>query len=255
MQRATLIGLAALCCALAPTIGMAAAPEAAPVPWASVLALLPQMAGAPGTDRGTLALALNEFMIGLVAYLHTQGVPANALSQIQTRFAYALNAFLNAGASAAAFGEDVARLARELAYLAAHGGVQGLPAALLERIGIAAWAVDALRHGAQGLTGIEVAAIARQIAGQALANGRAPGLGNSGLPGQAAGSSPPIPMPPVIGGPPSLPGPPPGLPPVVPGPPEEDEDPPDRRAGAADQGRSSPVSPGGGASLLPPVLP
>jgi len=209
-----------------------------------VLALLPQMAGAPGTDRGTLALALNEFMIGLVAYLHTQGVPANALSQIQTRFAYALNAFLNAGASAAAFGEDVARLARELAYLAAHGGVQGLPAALLERIGIAAWAVDALRHGAQGLTGIEVAAIARQIAGQALANGRAPGLGATGSAPSAAGNNPdipqpptsagsnppipPIPTPPVIGGPPVSPGPPPWVP-AVPEPPGEEDPPPPRR--------------------------
>lgn len=246
MHRTAAVVLVGLCYALAPTVGMAA-PEAAPVPWASVLALLPQMAGSPGTDRGTLALALNEFMNGLVAYLDTQGVPADALGQIQNRFAFALSMFLNAGASASAFGDDVARLARELAALAAQGGVQGLPGTLLKRIGIATWAVDALRHGAQEMTGIEVAAIARQIAGQALANGRAPGLGITGLPSGASGNNPglpqtptptgagsdlpipPIPIPPTIGGPPASPGPPPGLPPVVPGPPEEEETPPPRR--------------------------
>lgn len=229
MHRTAVVVLIGFCCALAPTMGMAA-PGAAPVPWASVLALLPQMAVTPGTDRGTLALALSEFMNGLIAYLATQGVPADALGQIQDRFAFALNAFLKAGTTASAFGEDVARLARELQSLAAQGGVQGLPVALLERIGIATWAVEALRHGAQDLTGLEVAAIARQIAGQALANGRAPGLGVTAVPAPAGpgGSAvaPPIPTPPVVGGPRWPPGPPPGVPPV-PVPPGE-EGPPRR---------------------------
>jgi len=238
MRRIALVGLVALCCALVPVLGAQVAGTAR-VPWASVLALLPQMAGSPGTDRGTVALALNEFMAGLVAHLHAQGVPVDALERVQESLTRALNMFLNAGASASAFGEDIARLARELAVLAAQGGAEGPPAALLERIGIATWAIEALRVGAREMTGPEVAAIARQIAGQALANGRAPGQGNAGAPGQAAannptipqppagaGSSPPvppnIPTPPIIGGPPVSPGPPPGVPPVVPGPPEED---------------------------------
>jgi len=242
MRRIGLAALVAFCCALVPVQGALVA-DTAPLPWASVLALLPQMAGSPGTDRATVAFALNEFMAGLVDYLETQGVPAEELGQIQDRFAFALGKFLSAG-SAAAFGEDIARLARELAVLAAEGGVEGPPAALLERIGIATWAIEALRNGAQELTGLEVAAIARQIAGQALANGGAPGQGNVGVPGQAAGDVPfptlpgagsnppipPIPEPPTIGGPPVSPGPPPGLPPVVPGPPE-DEDPPPPRGG------------------------
>lgn len=246
MRRTILVGIVALGCAWVPALG-AQVPDTAPVPsWASVLALLPQMAGSPGTDRGTVALALNGFMAGLISHLEAQGVPADALDQIQDRFSFALGKFLSAG-SAAAFGEDVARLARELAALAAQGGVTGLPAALLERIGIAPWAIEALMVGAQELTGLEVAAIARQIAGRALASG-IPGPGNTSLPGQGAGNAPtlpqlpslpgagsnppvpPIPTPPAIGGPPASPGPPPGLPPVPPpGPPEEEDPPPPRR--------------------------
>lgn len=243
MHRAAVVGLVALCCALA--AGAPVVPDMAPIPWTSVLALLPQMAGSPGADRGTLALALNEFMNGLVAHLATHGAPAHALGQIQDRFASALNAFLSAGPTASAFGEDVARLARELQALATQGGVQGVPAALLERIGIATWAVDALRHRAQEMTWMQVADIARQIAGQALANGRAPGLGVTGLPPAASGDYPaipqpptpsgagntppipPIPTPPTVGGPPWQPGPPLGVPPVQ-VPPEEDPPPPRR---------------------------
>ncbi len=130
--------------------------------------------------------------------MRPQGVPADALNQIQDRFSFALGKFLSAG-SAAAFGEEVARLARELAALAAQGGVTGLPAALLERIGIAPWAIEALMVGAQELTGLEVAAIARQIARHALVSG-VPGPGNTGLPGQGAGNAPTLPQLPSLPG-------------------------------------------------------
>jgi hypothetical protein len=196
---------------LAVGLGVAAAPPGElPIPLAPVIALLSRMANLPGIDRGTLGVALGQFMDGLVAYLETQGVPTRALGEIKTRFAWALNAFLNAGATAAAFGEDVARLARELRALADQGGVRGLPAALLERIGIATWAVDALRENARELTGMEVADLARQIAGQALARA------------WSAAAAPAGPSP--VAGPPAFAGPPPFA-----RPPTEEELPPRRR--------------------------
>ena len=219
MQRAVFVGLLALGLFLYPGPRAGARPNLDVVPFSAVIPLFHQIATAPGLDRETISLALRELMTSLIEYLSTQGIAEEALAQVNQEFGRAIENFLYGGRQAL-FGEEIAQLARELASLAQAGEVQGLPVALLERIGIRTWAIEALLRGAPEMSGLEVASIAREIAGQALARRI---LEERGVPA-------------VIPETPSLkerPGPPSSVPPVNPGPPEEEEEerpgPPRRR--------------------------
>ncbi|MBC7093882.1 hypothetical protein H5T53_07790 [Candidatus Bipolaricaulota bacterium] len=205
------------------------------VPFGPVVHLMCMSAAVPDLDRNTVSTALTGFMDGLLEYLRGQGVPEEGLARIAGGLIRALEGFRAGVVDAAVFGEDVARLAQELAELAMEGGVRGLPAALLARIGIATWAVEKLMQ-ARELTGPEVAALAREIAGRASRPG--PGFA------APAGDDAPGGLPSFVGsvpgrdrnedqagGPPAFAGPPvgvPGGPPGFAGPPgqggEEDEE-------------------------------
>lgn len=209
------------------------------VPFGPVVHLMRMSAAAPDLDRNTVSTVLTGFMDGLLEYLRGQGVPEEGLARIAGGLMLALEGFRAGVVDAAAFGDDVARLAQELAELAMEGGVRGLPAALLERIGIATWAVEKLMQ-ARELSGPEVAALAREIAGRA----RKPGAELAA----PLGSDPADGLPSSVGsvpgrdrnedraaGPPAFAGPPagvPGGPPGFAGPPGQGDD-------EDDEGKSS----------------
>jgi len=156
-----------LICALVSLVallGAAVAVSGVEVPMARVAQLMSAVAQAPDAAREHVGITLRSLMDEILIYLRGQGLPEEALTAVEEGFSRALDAFTAGGMSQAEFGREIAALARELVAMAGEGGIGGLPAALLERIGLNPAAIEALR-GEKDLAGLEIAALAQTIIG------------------------------------------------------------------------------------------
>lgn len=134
------------------------------VPMARVAQLMSAVAEAPDAAREHIGTTLRSLMDEILTYLRGHGLPEEALTALEEGFAQAVDAFMAGGMSQDEFGDEIASLARDLEEMAGEEGIEGLPVALLERIGLNPAAIEALQ-GEKDLTGLEIAALAQTIIG------------------------------------------------------------------------------------------
>lgn len=132
------------------------------VPMARVAQLMSAVAEAPGAAREHIGTTLRSLMNEILTYLRGHGLPEEALTALEQGVAQALEAFMVGDKFQDEFGDEIAALARELEEMAGEEGIEGLPVALLERIGLNTVAIEALQ-GEKDLTGLEIAALAQTI--------------------------------------------------------------------------------------------
>ena len=134
------------------------------VPMARVAQLMSAVAEVPGVAREYIGTTVRSLMDEILTYLRGHDLPEEALTALEEGFAQALDAFMAGDMSQDEFGDEIAALARVLEEMAGGEDIEGLPVALLERIGLNPVAIEALQ-GEKDLTGLEIAALAQTITG------------------------------------------------------------------------------------------
>ncbi len=149
---------------LSALLSTAAIVSGAEAPMSRVAQLMSAVAETPGAAGEHIGTTLRSLMDEILTYLRGHGLTEEALTALEEGFAQALEAFVAGDMSQDEFGDEIAALARELEEMAGEEGIEGLPVALLERIGLNPAAIETLQ-GEKDLTGLEIAALAQTIIG------------------------------------------------------------------------------------------
>lgn len=113
-------------------------------------------------DQETIITALEGLSEDIIVELEERGVPEEAISNFEDEFSSALTLFEEGLLTKSQFANEASESARRLG----RDSDEDLPVELLEENGVNTEAIQQLKEGAEDYSGLEVAEIARTIAGK-----------------------------------------------------------------------------------------